>query len=148
MGVGTQVGAGVADDTEVPVAVVGLTGVTALLGGNAHTCATTSGGFACWGEGYMGQVDGAWTTSAALSPRPHGGGKLLCVGADTTCFLPDGSSSPTCWGRASGSTSMPTGAAACGGGHVCFVRSDAGTPSITCTGTNDQGQAPARLDGF
>jgi alpha-tubulin suppressor-like RCC1 family protein len=107
-----QLGNGTIGWSMVPVAVVGLgSGVAAIAGGYAHTCAlTTGGGVQCWGRNWGGQlgngtfadstvpvaVAGLGSAVAAIETGWHHtcavatGGGLLCWGSNEYGQLGDG----------------------------------------------------------
>jgi alpha-tubulin suppressor-like RCC1 family protein len=49
-------GDGTLDDSDAPVAVVGLQGVTQIAAGEFSTCARVGGGVRCWGRALSGQL--------------------------------------------------------------------------------------------
>jgi alpha-tubulin suppressor-like RCC1 family protein len=89
-----------------------LTGVTALVAGDSHTCALRSGGqVRCWGLNSRGQLgtsggsrDEADMVVKALNPTPPFApgdltdAALLVAGDDHTCAM-RASDSVTCWGE-------------------------------------------------
>jgi len=87
-----QLGNGTTTDRATSVDVLELTeGVSALVAGDNHTCAlTTGGGVKCWGRNYFGQL-GNGTTAYSLVPIDvHGltsGVASLIAGSDHTCAL-------------------------------------------------------------
>ena len=63
-------------DSPTPVAVTGLTDVTAVAGGGFHTCAAIAGGaVSCWGSNDSGQLGDGTTTDRAW-PAPVAGVRL------------------------------------------------------------------------
>jgi alpha-tubulin suppressor-like RCC1 family protein len=64
LGIGTMAGS-----KPVPVAVLGLSGITAIAAGDAHVCAIANGGLYCWGLNANGQV-GDGTMAPRSLPTP------------------------------------------------------------------------------
>jgi len=63
-----QLGNGTTTDSNVPVSLTGLTGVTAVSAGNGHTCALLSRGTVkCWGDNAYGEL-GNGTTGNSTTP--------------------------------------------------------------------------------
>jgi len=86
-----QLGNGTTTDSDVPAAVSGLGGVTAVTAGEFHSCAILAGGaLRCWGENADGQV-GDGTTTTRITPVPvsglSGGVTQVSAGATHTCAL-------------------------------------------------------------
>jgi len=104
-------GTGRGDISAVPVAVSGLSGVTALAAGGSHVCSLGIGGLLCWGSNARGQLgDGTMIdrfvptlpdspfTAQSLAPGPGdhscavvGSGGAFCWGTNTWGQLGDGS---------------------------------------------------------
>jgi alpha-tubulin suppressor-like RCC1 family protein len=104
-----------------PVAVSGLSGVTSIAAGDAHTCALLQGGTVeCWGNNAAGQLG---TGSVASSTTPvavtglSGTVTAIAAGVADTCALMQ-NGTVQCWGDdihgqlGNGSTTAPT---SCGG---------------------------------
>ncbi len=96
-----QLGNNSATDSDVPVAVYGLTkGVKAVATGYAHSCAlTTKGKVWCWGDNNYGQL-GDNTTTDSLKPvavYKLTGVKSISAGDYTTCALTT-KGTVKCWG--------------------------------------------------
>jgi alpha-tubulin suppressor-like RCC1 family protein len=94
-------GDGTATDRKSPVAVVGLTGVTALEAGDFHTCAVLTGGTVkCWGANFSGQVGDGSIDVGRLSPvvvPGLAGVSKVAAGAAHSCALLGGGT-VRCWG--------------------------------------------------
>ena len=142
-----------------PVGVVGLAdGVTAIIAGRDHTCASmSSGGIKCWGRNWYGQLGDGYTTSR---PTPvnvvglAGGVVAIAAGGLHTCAITS-IGGVKCWGYnhngqlGDGSTTsrtvpvdvegLATGIAtiAAMDDHTCAIISTGG---IKCWGDNDYGQ--------
>ncbi|MEZ4399022.1 MAG: hypothetical protein R3B06_03340 [Kofleriaceae bacterium] len=139
---------------------------TALAGGGLHTCAATTDGVRCWGEGADGQLGtGSTEPLGATTAMPPGqavpgtaGVTTLAAGRAHTCaVLPD--TNVTCWGddgrgqlgrNTSASvggmpgfplTRVPLGASvsalAAGLDHTCVLLADG---AAACWGANGGGQ--------
>jgi len=144
--------------TSVPVQVQGLaSGVQAIAGGRAHSCALVNGGVQCWGENDSGQlgIDPA-TPSTSVPVQVQGltsGVTAITAGVRHSCAVVDGG--VKCWGRndsgllgidpATAYTSVPvqvqglTGgvtAVSTGAWHTCAVLSG----GAMCWGDNSSGQ--------
>jgi alpha-tubulin suppressor-like RCC1 family protein len=98
-----QLGDGSTTDSPVPVAVQGLgspgSGVQALVGGYAHTCALVNGGVQCWGSNSNGQLGDNSTTDSATPVAVQGlggGAQAIAAGDYHTCALAAGG--VQCWG--------------------------------------------------
>jgi alpha-tubulin suppressor-like RCC1 family protein len=153
-----QLGNGTTADpgTAHPVAVSGITGVTAFTTGAYHTCAVLGDGtLKCWGRNGDGELgDGTWTTSS--TPRPVNGLTGVAAvsggGAHTCAVLSDGT--VQCWGEnefgqlGDGTTTgslipvLVRGinsavAVSAGWRHTCALLGDG---SVQCWGQNDLGQ--------
>lgn len=154
-----RLGDGTSTHRNMPVDVVGLiSGVSAIIAGNGHTCALmVSGGGKCWGNNHYGQL-GDGTKSTHYTPVDVEGleGALtgIAIGYDYTCALA-AEGGVKCWGRnfygqfGNGTTmdsSIPvdvsglhrnTLAVATGQVHACALVGE-GVPK--CWGWDSQGQ--------
>lgn len=92
-----------------PVAVTGLSGVSAIAAGGDHTCALVSGGTVdCWGNNYYGEL-GTGSTSgpdtctgfpcstAPVAVTGLSGTTAIAAGYSSTCTLVSGGA-VDCWG--------------------------------------------------
>ncbi|MCU1497912.1 MAG: regulator of chromosome condensation [Acidimicrobiales bacterium] len=95
-----QLGDGTTVNSNIPVVVSGLTGVTSITAGAMHTCATLSDATArCWGFNNEGQLgDGTMDDSAVpIAVNGVSGVTSLTAGAAHTCAtLAD--TTTRCWG--------------------------------------------------
>lgn len=151
-----------------PVAVAGLTsGVRAVAGGGAHTCAlTTGGGVQCWGDNEHGQVGDGVAGANRLAPvevvGPADGVQSLAAGGHHTCALTT-AGGVQCWGDnqygqlgsgASGADqptpvdviglSRGVRAIAAGDLHTCALTASGG---VKCWGHNSSGQVGDGTNG-
>jgi len=144
------------EDSKVPLDVAGLSsGVTAIAGGDLHTCAVVSGGVRCWGYNAQGQLgDGTNTlreTSVGVVGLATGIvsvvagsahtcslssiGTVRCWGANSFGQLGDGTDTPSnipVTAIASGAIAVAAGAA-----HTCALLS---VGNSVCWGNNPTGQ--------
>ena len=144
-------------DSYTPVAVSGITTVTAITAGFIHTCALLAGGAVnCWGDD-TGNLDAGAPTDSS-TPVPVSGittATAITAGYDHTCApLSDGS--VRCWGNndsgqlgdgTTSSTPTPTPvtvsgittatAIAAGFHHTCALLAGG---SVECWGRNSSGQ--------
>jgi alpha-tubulin suppressor-like RCC1 family protein len=102
---GGEVGNGSMSDSVTPVAVTGLTGVTAIsAGGGGTACALLSNGTVdCWGSTSDGQLGNGTTSSSYSTPvtvTGLTGVTAISVGADSTCALLS-NGTVDCWGNTS-----------------------------------------------
>ena len=107
---GTTTGSPCVDEQLVPLAcaptpvdVLGLTGVTGLAAGEAHTCALLdAGGVTCWGSNASGQLgDGGACGSTCGSPVDVAGlapAAAIDAGNQHTCAFAQEQAAVSCWG--------------------------------------------------
>lgn len=157
-----------APGSAVPVIVTAITGATEVSVGNGSVCALIDADTPrkphCWGDNSLGQLGGDPAVTKASIRIPVTGipsASAIDVGNGHACALPQGSSSPQCWGfnatgqvgdgttinrfapaPVSGLTTAITVSAGGGlgtaeRGHSCSVTS-AGT--VQCWGRNASGQ--------
>ena len=80
---------------------VGVSSATALVAGDAFTCALSSGATWCWGQGNFGQMGNGTTTATNHYPvRVEGNGTSvdLVAGTNTACTI-DSNGDAWCWGH-------------------------------------------------
>jgi alpha-tubulin suppressor-like RCC1 family protein len=143
-----------------PTPVEGLTDITAITAGFAHTCAlTTNRTVTCWGYNGSGQIGDGTTNNARLTPTPVPGlGNVTAItaGSDHTCAVTS-DRTVKCWGANSagqvgdGTTSprlTPTPVVAltnvtaitAGSDHTCATTRYSFLSTVKCWGNNEQGQ--------
>src|ERR1700687_2758122 len=156
-----QLGTGTNTNSSVPGPVNGLSsGVTAIGGGNYHTCAlTTAGGVWCWGLNLFGRLgygsmEDVWGGSPVSVTGLTSGVSAIAVGLEHTCALTTAGAG-LCWGRnregqlGNGTTTnssvpvsvtgLPSGVAAIAAGlyHTCALTTAGG---VLCWGYNYSGE--------
>ncbi len=131
---------------------------TAIVAGNAHTCALVSGGVQCWGYNYSGQLgtngrQNNSVPSGVIGLGPATGVTAIAAGAAHTCALVSGG--VRCWGDntegqlgvnslkshvpvqvAGLGPSSEVAAIAAGGAHTCALQNG----GVLCWGSNVWGE--------
>ncbi|MBN2194874.1 MAG: hypothetical protein JW751_18805 [Polyangiaceae bacterium] len=160
-----QLGDGSFNDGLAAVDVVGLSNVTAITAGTAHTCALSGTTMHCWGDNAHRQLGpdpngNALPSSSYNTPQPVGLTEVTAIaaGGAFTCAVATGQ--VRCWGHNTKgqrgdtsygtSTHTPTSLSLpgitgiwAGGEHVCALRRDAPVGKndpVYCWGSNAYGQ--------
>ena len=151
---------GTGSNSPIPIQVTGLSGpVTALVAGEQHTCALTSGGAVqCWGWNFYGQLGIGSATNSSIPVTVTGlSGPVTALAAGNyhTCALTS-AGAVQCWGNngygqlGNGNTinfatpvtvtglSGPVTALAAGRIHTCALMTSMG--GVQCWGWNFYGQ--------
>lgn len=138
--------------------VTGLSGVSAIAAGFAHTCALLQGGTVqCWGRNQSGESGQAGTSPQHTPATVSGvsGAKQVAVGTDVSCVIFGDDDEVQCWGNndrgqlgtsGGGTSSSPLTISglsgvteiAVGAKHVCAQVGARG--AIYCWGDNQTGQ--------
>ena len=161
-----QLGDGTKTDRATPTDVTGLSsGVVAIAGGGAHTCAiTANGALSCWGRNWFGNL-GDGTTTSRDTPTPVVGlsSGVVAVGAGeiTTCAVTF-SGGVKCWGDnlygtvGDGTTVMrvtPTDVVGLSSGQVAVDTNHhscalSATGAVTCWGLDEHGEVSGVFMGY
>ena len=160
-----QLGDGTTTSRAVPTPVSGLSsGVTAVVAGDSHTCALTSGGAVkCWGEngGALGdgtqtmrttptQVIGltggvtAITAGSAFSCALLSGGAVRCWGYNADGRVGDGTATTRLSPVAVSGLSAGVAAVTSGTAHTCALTTGG---AVKCWGDGDLGQIGSGVVG-
>jgi alpha-tubulin suppressor-like RCC1 family protein len=154
-----QLGNGTTTNSEVPLAVNGLSsGVAVVAAGGFHSCARLGGGgVQCWGNNLYGQLGDGTTAPSSVPVEVNGlasGVASIAAGDYHTCALTQ-AGGVLCWGSngdgqlGDGTTTsspvpvpvsgLASGAAAIAAGsrHTCALT---GTGGVRCWGYNQHGQ--------
>ncbi len=158
--VSSQIGDNTTTNKSIPTQVFGLTsGVTAITGGQYHTCALlNTGAVKCWGQNSYGQVGDNTSNNKSIPTQVVGltsGVTAISVGWEHSCALLS-TGAAKCWGRGSfgqvgdGSyynqiftpaqvTGLTSGVTAIssGGLHTCALLN---TGAVNCWGYNANSQ--------
>jgi alpha-tubulin suppressor-like RCC1 family protein len=129
----------------LPIQVPGLSFVTAIAAGYAHTCVLeASTGVYCWGQNGQGQLGNGSTTQSWVPVQSQlDATKAIAAGGDHTCALLAYGGDVMCWGDLNSSTTPNyvnvTGAKAIAtaGSQACALLSSG---SVQCWGFNQDGQ--------
>jgi alpha-tubulin suppressor-like RCC1 family protein len=155
-----QLGDGTTASRATSVATSGLSGASAIVAGESHSCALlTSGVVRCWGSNGSGQLGDGTDASNRLTPvavRGLTGISAIAAGQSYTCAIVRSSGAARCWGvntsgqlgngQADGINNTPiavvglssASAIAAGASHTCAVMRTGG--GVRCWGSNDYGQ--------
>jgi alpha-tubulin suppressor-like RCC1 family protein len=155
-----QVGASALADVTAPFTVPGLSGVTQIVAGDAHSCALEGnpGTVWCWGANQNAQVGNGGTAAAVLTPTMVSGisdaveivaggtfscarrasGQVLCWGYNYMGWLGIGSTSPTRVTAPKPVANLDDAVQLAGGHyHGCALRAGG---QVACWGYNARGQ--------
>lgn len=158
-----QLGDGTTTNRFTPTIVPGLTGVTALAAGGAHTCALigSTGGVKCWGSNASGQLGNGTTTQSSTpvdvidglslpivgvaeitAGRDHtcarfSTGGLQCWGLNTIGQLGDGTLTDRLVATNVSGFASDVSRVSAGYAHTCFVQTS--TSQVRCFGENTYG---------
>jgi alpha-tubulin suppressor-like RCC1 family protein len=150
---GSELGNGGTTNSNVPVSVPGLAGITRIVASRGFTCALINGAAKCWGVNNLGQI-GIGTTSAKVSTPTTviaSGVTEITAGLYSTCAVVSGGLK--CWGANPGDGITPIGESvkspvnvsgmasgvttvSSGNSHTCGIRNG----QAYCWGNNSLGQ--------
>lgn len=166
-----QLGNGGNANSNLPILVPNLTGVTRIATGGNHTCAVTTGAIKCWGNNDQGQIGDSTLTRRFVPTQVTGltsGATEISAGTYSSCAIVSGGA--RCWGSDPGNgsesanapvnvTGMSSGVTAISNGsnHACTItggraycwganslgRFGVGDTTNRSTPTQIQGSAPA-----
>jgi len=95
-----ELGNGTTTDSTTPVAVIGVTGATAISAGGHHSCVLLSDTtIKCWGRNQSGQLGNGTTTDSTTPVAVSGisGATAISTGLDNSCALLS-DATIKCWG--------------------------------------------------
>jgi alpha-tubulin suppressor-like RCC1 family protein len=151
-------------NSNVPVPVSNLTGVTAVATGGDHSCAVAGGGVQCWGSNADGQLGNNSTMNSNVPiPVPGLSSGVTAVGAGDShsCVVKGGG--VLCWGRntegelgnnSQNNSLVPVQVSGLTSGVAAVVAGDYHTCALTtagavqCWGWNSYGQGGANPPYF
>lgn len=95
---------GILRRVSLPVAVVGLTGVTGISNAGEYTCATVSGAVKCWGKGVIGSPDPSFRSFVPFQALDlTSGWASVSTGGSYNCLV-SAEGAVKCWGANGGGT--------------------------------------------